>query len=83
MTIAARMAPSINRRRTRCRTWDAAVTSWRSGRRSCSIQLPYSETKVCSRRGSLWSTRLAAGAAARISHGVSSVVIADTVTATG
>ena len=48
-----------------------------------SIHEPYSATNVWSGRGRLRSSAAAARSAARISHGVSSVVIAETATATG
>ena len=52
-------------------------------RRIRSIHEPYSDANVCSGAGSFRSTHRAAGPAARMSHGVVSVVIADTATATG
>ena len=55
----------------------------RGALRRRSIQPPYSVTKVWSGLGSLRSTKLANGPEARISHGVVSVVIAETATATG
>ena len=48
-----------------------------------SIHEPYSGTNVCSGAGEQRSTHSAAGPAARMSHGVVSVVMAETATATG
>ena len=50
-------------------------------RRNCSSHEAYSAANVCSERGSLRSTQAAVGCAARISHGVSSVVMPETATA--
>lgn len=82
MTMAVTAATSTIRARTIRRTRPARP--WRLGEApSCSSQLPYSETTVWTRPGSLRSTHAAAGAEPRMSHGVVSVVAAETATASG
>ena len=50
-------------------------------RKAFESTMPYRATNVCSDRGSLRSMKAAVGSAARISHGVSSVVMPETATA--